>query len=332
MALTPDSYLKPDPNVIFRDQQHAARLFVDDNFRLAPKHKFLFHVAFSINQAALKSIELVQRHRNEINMLVKSVDLPSFEISTETLNQYNRKKNIQYTHKLQPASIKFHDDNMGLINQLWQNYYSYYYADSTSAKDPAAYNRNATRSSDFIPTPYGLDNRSTIPFFNYITIYQMARHEYVSYTLHNPIITSWNHNGLDYASTNLHDNTMKLAYEAVSYGSGEVTAGDPEGFALEHYDQTPSPLQSSGTLPSASPTFTTNKTITDNAADFINTATAQINTYANTQVLQNAGTPGLLSTLITTSTQGVSGLQGIAFPLSQNTETAAVATVRNFTK
>lgn len=332
MAFTPNSYLKPDPNVIFRDQQHAARLFVDDNFRLAPKHKFLFHVAFSINPAALKSIDLVQRHRNEINMLVKSVDLPSFEVSTETLNQYNRKKNIQYTHKLQPASIKFHDDNMGLINQLWQNYYSYYYADSTSAKDPAAYNRNATRSSDFIPTPYGLDNQSTLPFFNYITIYQMARHEYVSYTLHNPIITGWNHNGLDYASTNLHDNTMKIAYEAVSYSSGDVVAGDPEGFALEHYDQTPSPLQSTGDLSSSSPTFTTNKNVTNNAANFINAATEQINTYANTQTLQNAGTPGLLSNLITTSTQGVSGLQGIAFPLSQNNTTTQVATVRNFTK
>lgn len=330
MAITPSSYLQPDPNTVLRDPQHAARLFVDDNFRLAPKHKFLFHVAFSINQAALKSIDLVQRHRNEINMLVKTVDLPSFEVQTETLNQYNRKKNVQYTHKPQPISIKFHDDNMGLINQLWQNYYSYYYADSTSAKDPAAYNRNATRSSDFIPTPYGLDNKSNIPFFNYIIIYQMARKEFVSYKLHNPIITSWNHNQLDYSGTNMHDNTMKIAYEAVSYDSGVVEPGNPEGFALEHYDQTPSPLTSQGGFTSSSPSFVDSKNVTNNAPEFLRVMTEQINTQQNTQQLANPGTPGVITNLTTTSTQGVSGIQGIAFPLSNAVNTAATvaATVR----
>lgn len=327
MATTPNSYLQPDPNTILRDPQHAARLFVDDNFRLAPKHKFLFHVAFSINQAALKSIELVQRHRNEINMLVKSVDLPSFEVSTETLNQYNRKKNVQYTHKFQPINIKFHDDNMGLINQLWQNYYSYYYADSSSAKDPAAYNRNATRSSDFIPTPYGLDNRSTNPFFNYIIIYQMARQEFVSYKLHNPIISSWNHNQLDYAGTNTHDNIMKIAYEAVSYDSGAVEPGNPEGFGIEHYDQTPSPLSSPGGFTSSSPSFVDSKNVTSNAPEFLRVVTEQLNTQVNTQQLAVEGRQGAVSTLSPISTQGVSGLQGILFPVANNSSAGTISAI-----
>ena len=38
------------------DFRHAARTFVDDNFRLAPKSKFLFHVFFKINTNALKSL------------------------------------------------------------------------------------------------------------------------------------------------------------------------------------------------------------------------------------------------------------------------------------
>ena len=325
MAFTPTSYLKLDTNTILRDYQHAARLFVDDDFRLAPKHKFLFHVAFSINQAALKNIDLVQRHRNEINMLVKSVDLPSFEISTETMNQYNRKKNVQYQQKYQPITIKFHDDNMGVINQLWQNYYSYYYADPSSALSPGAYNRNATRSSDFITANYGLDNRSSEPFFNYITIYQMARHEYVAYRLHNPIITGWNHNNLDYAGTNLHDNTVKIAYEAVSYDAGTVEAGDPEGFGMEHYDQTPSPLQGGTGFSSSSPSFVQSKNVTSNAAEFVKTITEQINSQVNTQTLQGTGTPGLLTQLISTSQAGVSGLQGIAFPLASAAATTTVA-------
>lgn len=315
MAFTPSKYLRENSDVTLRGYNHAGRLFVDDQFRLAPKHKFLYHVSFGINQAALKNIDLVQRHRNEINMLVKSVDLPNFSIAVDTLNQYNRKKNIQTTHKFTPVNIKFHDDNMGLINQLWQNYYSYYFADPTAANSNGAYNRTATRHSNYINNNYGLDNGSSIPFFDYITIYQMARHEYVSYTLVNPIITSWNHNNLSYSEAGVHENSATIAYEAVAYGSGEVVAGDPEGFGLEHYDVTPSPLSSQGKVDSVSPSFVNNMT-NGKAAEFLNNLTSTINGYQNTQENNGAPQAGALQNINQTASQGVSGLQGISFPVS----------------
>jgi hypothetical protein len=323
MANIPNSYLKPDPNINLRDFQHAARLFTDDNLRLAPKTKFLFHVAFSINPGALRDISLVQRHRNEINMLVKTADLPNFQIQTEMLNQYNRKRNVQTTHKPQPLTIKFHDDNMGLINHVWQNYYSYYYADSISALVPGAYLGTATRNFDYTRTRYGLDNRSLVPFFNYIKIYHMARHEFVSYTLHNPIITQWNHSSVDYSSNTLHDNSMQVAYEAVSYGAGKVIPGDPEGFALEHYDQTPSPLQNTNEIPSNSPSFANNQNVSLTASEYITNLTETINTYQNTKELANSGTSGVL-TSPATSQNGVSGIQGLIFPV-----TSAISSANN---
>jgi hypothetical protein len=283
-------------------------------------------VAFSINPAALQTIDLAQRHKNEINMLVKSADLPSYKITAETANQYNRKKVIQTTHAYQPISIKFHDDNMGVINRLWQNYYSYYYADSTSATQAGAYNRNATRSSDFIRTPYGLDTRSTIPFFNYITIYQMAKREYVSYKLYNPIISSWNHNKVDYAQNTTHDNDMQIMFEAVSYSSGTVEQGNPEGFALEHYDQAQSPLTLKGTIESSSPSTSQASQVSNNAGEFAKSVSNQITTYQNTQQLANPGTPGVLTNLVQTSTQGVNGVQGILFPVKQDSANTVVAT------
>ena len=94
MAFTPTTALKSDPTILLRDPQHAARLFTDDQFRLAPKQKFLFHVAFNINEAACRDINLVQRHKNEIGMLVKNIDLPGFDITVETVNQYNRKRKV----------------------------------------------------------------------------------------------------------------------------------------------------------------------------------------------------------------------------------------------
>lgn len=322
MAFTPNSFLYSPSNVTLKDYQHAARVFTDDQFRLAPKHKFLFHVAFNINSAALKNIDLVERYRNEINVLVKAVDLPQYKVSSETLNQYNRKKVVQTTHKYENISITFHDDNMGLINQLWQNYYRYYYADTSSAATPGAYRRNATRNSNFITTPYGLDNGSTNPFFNYITIYQMARHEYVSYTLVNPLITSFNHNKLDSGQPGVHDFTMGIAYESVAYAHGEVTAGDPEGFGIEHYDQTPSSLQSSQDATADSPTFTGG--VGGQKEQILDTVSKQINTYQNTKENSNSGN---LSSIIGSSTgQTTSGLQGFNFPTVTNNNQTVVAT------
>jgi len=315
MAFTPNKYLKthsPTSFVYLRDQRHASRLFADDSFRLAPKFDHLFHVSFSINPGALKSIDLLQRHRNEINMLVKSISLPKFTLAAETVNQYNRKKVIQTQHKYENATIKFHDDNMGLINQLWQNYYSYYYADPTSAKNGTAYNRNAIKNFDFITTPFGLDNGSNIPFFNHITIYQMARHEFVSYKLHNPLIASWDHAVLDYSSTKVHDNTMSIVFEAVSYDAGIVSPETVEGFGFEHYDVTPSPLEGVVDSNSLSPSFVSQQNVTRNNAETLNNVVESVNTYQNTQEKTLQGTPGLLST---NSTQTVGGIQGITFPV-----------------
>ena len=42
--------LNPKGNLA--DYQHAARLYVDDNHRLTPKVKFLYHVTFNINSSA----------------------------------------------------------------------------------------------------------------------------------------------------------------------------------------------------------------------------------------------------------------------------------------
>lgn len=328
MAFTPNEYLYNDSNILLRDPQHAARLFSDDQFRLAPKHKFLFHVAFSINPAAVQNINLVQRHRNEINMLVKSCDLPSYGITIETLNQYNRKKNIQTTHKYNPINISFHDDNMGVINQMWQSYYSYYYADSLAATNPSAYKRNATKSSNFINTPYGLDNGSTTPFFNHIIIYQMARREFVSYKLHNPIITSWNHNKVDYEQPKGHDNTMQLAIEAVSYGNGLVELGEPEGFGFEHYDNTPSPLK--GEIPAGSTSFVgVSPGNPNDIISIINTVAEQINTYQNTQANQNTESSPTVAGITAPTTASVSGIQGFNFPVAPSSNTAVIAQQSN---
>ena len=118
------------------DYAHGARLYVDDAFRLAPKVKFLYHVTFNINTEASSVIpQLAQKHRNEINMLVKSADLPKYDISTDVKHQYNRKRVVQKRIDYAPITIRFHDDNQGVTTAMWEAYYSCLLYTSPSPRD-----------------------------------------------------------------------------------------------------------------------------------------------------------------------------------------------------
>jgi hypothetical protein len=276
------------------DFQHANKIFTDSNYRLAPKVKFLYHVVFNINPSALKTSTFDQNHKTQISLLVKSTDLPKFKISTDTVHQYNRKKQVQTKLEYDPVTIKFHDDNLGISTQLWSLYYGYYYADSahggsagsvpkagatgqggfmgvmgslasslvpqiggliggvtdrggsSESTVPAAYYRNTYSNETRNAFRYGLDNDASVPFFSSIQIFQMARQTYQAYTLINPIITNWQHDTLAYEENGTVENSMTINYEAVFYGQGAVSVGDPKGFATGLYDRSPSPLSIAG--------------------------------------------------------------------------------------
>lgn len=334
--------LNPKGNVA--DFRHAARTFVDDDFRLAPKSKFNFHVVFNINTQALKSLNFDYRHRNEISVLVKKCELPKFTIATETLNQYNRKKVVQTKIDYTPINITFHDDRLGVTRQLWENYFAYYYADPTVAKLGQSYNRTAMANGLYTRSPYGFDNNSSIPFFNKITIYQMANKQYAAYTLVNPVITAWNHDSLDYGSSSPAEQLMTLAYEAVTYDTGYVTQGDPPGFAIDHYDNVPSPLSlagggtrtlfgAGGVLSGVEQVFgkVVDGTAFDSPASFITTAIQAINTYNNAKQLnstsiRNEAVNVALRGITTLGNTGSRGLSTYSFPINDtanNTTTAA---------
>jgi hypothetical protein len=309
-----------NPNTLQKDYAHAARLFADDGFRLAPKLDFLFHVSFNINSAALKDQDLKQRHSKEINMLVKSATLPKFTLQTETINQYNRKRVVQIQHKFDVCTIKFHDDNMGLINKVWQNYYGFYYADPASSASPgSAYAKNAYGKAP--SKNYGLDNNSTGQFFNSITIYQLSRHQYFAYQLINPMISSFDHQTMDYTKIAAHELAMTLNFEAVHYSTGTIGADTPEGFGTEHYDQTPSPL----TLPPGISVLQSSAVTTTTPVTTVTTAnniSATIDNYQNRQDLSNSGTTGIANSksISSTATAGVGGVQGTAFPIAPATD------------
>jgi hypothetical protein len=186
--------------------------------------------------------------RKQVGLLAKSVDMPRFTMSNETLNQYNKKVVVQSKINYSPVSIAFHDDMSNITTNLWKNYYQYYYADSrynSNTSIPEAYKNTQFSNKAYA---YGLNNKQTVPFFTSITIYMLNRRQYNSVKLINPIITEWAHDQLDQTQSNkLLSNKMTVSYEAVYYNTKNtrITKSTP-GFQNTNYDNSPSPLSVAG--------------------------------------------------------------------------------------
>lgn len=238
--------LTPSGNL--KDFQHAARLYTNNVFALAPKTKFLYFVVFSIGEEALATMpQLAQRNLAEINMLVKSVDLPQYSAEITNKNQYNRKKNVQTRINYTPSKIDMHDDNLGVTTMLLEGYYKYYFNDGTHNDTKAFDPRNTYKGEEFHKYNYGLNHRKRTPFFRSIKLYQFARQQYTEYTLVNPLIDSWGHDSMDQTdSSGMSTNVLSVQYESVFYNRGSVSEDDPATFATRHYDTTPSPLTIEG--------------------------------------------------------------------------------------
>jgi hypothetical protein len=202
------------------------------------------------------------------------------------------------------------------------------------------------KSSSFIRGRYGLDNNSAIPFFNDITIFQLAKKAWYSYRLVNPTITSWNHDSLDSSSSTPGEQSMQLAYESVAYNTGFVSQGNPPGFAQEHYDNTPSPLSllgggtrtlfgQGGVLAGAEAVFGSlgSGSAFSSPANFISTAIQAVNTYQNAKSLSSVGIRSELTNIAikglrSVSSIGLSGIQNISFPVN-NPTASTQATISN---
>jgi hypothetical protein len=248
--------LSPKGNMA--DWQHAARLYTDRDMALAPKTKFLYHVQFEISDKAKSINETIfsGSAMNEIGMLVKRADLPKFTANVETKKKYNRVKNVQTSISYEPINIELHDDNSGLTTAFLQAYYRYYFADGNQQTYDKGNAYGVVPHSTYEGAlrnkyKFGMDvNNPGVPFFTSIKISVMTRGEYTTYTLVNPILTSWSHDNVDNSDgAGTMSNSIQVAYEAVYYNQNNVTVGDqgnPVGFGQDHYDRTPSPISLEG--------------------------------------------------------------------------------------
>lgn len=250
-----------------RDYTHASKTFTTNSYQYAPKLKFLFHVYFDINTDALS--EQITTTDN-FGLDVKNIKLPSFTFATHELNQYNRKRIVQTKIKYDSIDIHFHDDNGNMINSLWYSYYTYYYKDANNvsvklgknAPPPNYYTGesnsnkaiNYNQKTTYAPSISGDDTWGYIgessapnpeaspvkaPFFKRITVFGFNQHNFIAYTLINPIITRFAHDTYDYAqSGGTMENVMTLDYETVTYHQGSMDGNKPSDIVTNFGSQT----------------------------------------------------------------------------------------------
>jgi len=220
---------------------------------LAPKVKFLYHVYFSLNTEipALRSL-FPRTTQSQIGLMVKSIQLPSFDVQTESLNQYNRTRIVQTGIKYQPVTITFHDDGRDVVRSLWRQYYRYYFGDSQARPSETGrrdiYNQSRRDAAwGYLGEPYSGSAAPGVkpPFFTDIQVYGFNQKNNVGYKLINPTIKSWQHDTYDYSeAAGIMEHTASVEYEAVEYlGNQSFVPGfaEPGG-----YDRFPSPLGKPG--------------------------------------------------------------------------------------
>lgn len=264
-----------------RDYTHASRTFTTNSYELKPRYKFLYHVSFTLNTQQIPYLRGVFSNDDiqKLSLLVKTVDLPKYQVSTDTLNQYNRKRIVQTKIEYQPITVTFHDDGGDNARRLWYYYFSYYYKDATqqylspnitngsvgaSANRTAGFGYNARDiyNDSLLVKDWGYIGQSWAdgttdpsgkpPFFRDIRIYGLDQRKFAEYVLINPVVTAWNHDQYDYSQgSGVMQHTMTVAYETVKYYSGAVGRSRPDtnvqGFAdPTHYDTRLSPIAKPG--------------------------------------------------------------------------------------
>ena len=231
-----------------KDYQHASRLYIDNNHKLMPKQKFLFHVVFNTDETLFFN-GFNANERYQLNMLVKACDMPAYNMSYEEKTQYNKKMYAATRIAYEPVNITFHDDHADTVNAFWKKYYEYHIADSIGMNNDLTISNTKDDYYDGIDkkgtTKFGMDTPKVRqkPYLKGIEIFVLHKQRFTSMTLVNPVIGSFSHDNLDQADgAGVLNNTMQILYETVIYKSGIINRNNVPGFATINYDNSPSPL------------------------------------------------------------------------------------------
>ena len=243
-------FYKGDP-LVFRESQYGSKNFrangaLYTNNALVPRPKFLFFVRFHIANSAIRDAESEENIKKDIVFQIKQIDKPKFNIQTETMNQYNKKRVVQTSIEYNPMTINFHDDVGDRVLKFWADYFKYYYGDG-GREVTTDWQNDITKRDFFHGQQNGWGYRgsfaggsSNMHFLEDIELIQFYGGFFTSMKFVRPIITVFDHDNNDYAEgregTGIR---ISFDYEGVIYNLEDTPVVGNEsdyGFLQDYYD------------------------------------------------------------------------------------------------
>lgn len=154
-------YEKSSHHATYNFSQEAQSLY-----RNHPRLPFEFYIDLKLNNVGTAAYYIQQYFNSaewsQIAPLVKSVEMPAFEIETTPLNQYNRKRLSQTKIGFKPVKVVFHDVADGKTLKFWDMYYRYYFNDGNEP------DKNMAKSSQSPNGTYSVETllKNITPSFN----------------------------------------------------------------------------------------------------------------------------------------------------------------------
>lgn len=207
-----------------------------------PRHKYTFLIEMQLNPNALINAQTnVSTYINngQIYGQLKSIDYPKPRFEIETMRSYNRYRKFYKRQHFDPATIVWHDDSTSMVTSLMKEYLNFYFdngnintaGNSGPAFDDTQMNTESGIVGQGVRT--NMANRQSLGqkirpqsmrhFFDYITIYDLGTEptSINTHTFHRPIISGFEHDNLDWYSTDLIATPWTLEYENYYFTVGQ---------------------------------------------------------------------------------------------------------------
>ena len=175
-----------------------------------------------------------------IYVKIKSIDAPSFKISTETLSAYNKPRTFVKKVELDPTNVTFLDSVDQSTRNFWRVIYSYYFSNGNDVNQNSRINevwRDSTlpgyhHAADLNLQRFGYNLRnkiSTAGLFSRIEVYTIHAGYCHRVDMMNPTIMSMAHGNFDLESTDMAELTMQFQCDNAVYGKDAIRISDTIG-------------------------------------------------------------------------------------------------------
>jgi hypothetical protein len=150
--------------------------------------------------------------------LIKSVSIPSVDVETKVLNEYNRPRVSQTKLNYKPVKLVIHDAVDGITLNMWKAYYEYYFHNGD--KKPDKIKSQSLNPTKFTSGQFGynLAQVGNLKYlFDKIDIFQVHAKKVIQTTIYNPRISNFSHDTLSYDSSETVEISLEFEYEWIEY-------------------------------------------------------------------------------------------------------------------